>query len=294
MAFNGKYTTFVGVVDAAFRDSGLDFIDYEAAVEWTAELIGLIGTPYTLVEKVTNGINGAPSAVTVADYRAPLPGDLETFVSVRKVELNENNEIISSYPMIEATDLFHFTPSQIKSGLAASFNPTVNLDEFDPSDETFIASRNQYEIEADSVIGGVGYEYKLDAGYVYTNFDSGYVEVAYRGFPIDSDGYPLIPDDEKFRQALKFHIIYKCDWKFWRRNPSPQNKSIVNDSEQQRDFYVAAARTKSHIPSIDQMESMKNAWLRSGQKINEHSTGFNTLNKPERRRNNTSRRRGNY
>ena len=132
-------------------------------------------------------------------------------------------------------------------------------------------------------------QYKLDSGYIYTNFESGYVQVAYRGFPIDASGYPMIPDDPKVKEALKCHIIYKLDWKTWRKNPSPQNKSIVNDSEQQRNFYVAAAITKSHIPSIDKMESLKRQWLRNGQNINEHSNGFKTSNMQERRYNYNSR-----
>ena len=47
---------------------------------------------------------------------------------------------------------------------------------------------------------------------------------------------------------------------------------------------IGAAITKGRIPSIDEMESIKNNWLRSS-KI-EHSNNFNTLNQRERRYNN--------
>ena len=51
-------------------------------------------------------------------------------------------------------------------------------------------------------------------------------------------------------------------------------------------FSIGAAITKGRIPSIDEMESIKNNWLRSISKILEHSNNFNTLNQRERRYNN--------
>ncbi len=291
MAYSGKFTTYVGVVESAFRDSGLEFIDFEAATEWTAELIGLIGSPYILINKVTNGADGMPSALIVEEYKAKLPDDLEVIMGIRKVELDSNGEIASYSAMMESTDIFHHTKSNIRTAATSAFNPVVNIVEFEPQDENFIASTNQYEILNNGNVTGRPFQYKIDSGYIYTNFEDGYVEIAYKGFPIDNNGFPMIPDDEKFRQALKYHIIYKCDWRNWRINPSPQNKSIVNDSEARRDFYVGAARNKSHIPSLDKMEALKNMWLRSITNVNAHLDGFGTMNIQEQRFNNTSSRR---
>jgi len=203
MAYNGKFTTYVGVIESAFRDSGLEFIDFEAATEWTAELIGLIGSPYLLIDKVTNGLDGMPSALNVIDYRAQLPTDLEMLIGIRKVNLDSDNNIASYNEMIESSDIFHYTPVQISSTTSTVFNPTIKVDQFNPQTEDFIASRNEYEITNDSSASNGAYQYKIDSGYIYTNFPTGYVEIAYKGFPIDNNGYPMIPDDEKFRQALK-------------------------------------------------------------------------------------------
>ena len=60
----------------------------------------------------------------------------------------------------------------------------------------------------------------------------------------------------------------------YRKNASPQNAAILNRSERERDWYVGAAITKGRIPSTDEMESIKKAWLRSIPKINEHGTNF--------------------
>lgn len=290
MSYSGKHTSFVSVVESAFRDSGLDFIDYENSVEWTAELMGLIGTPHVYVEKVTDGIAGNPYGLKVENYRCKLPEDLESINSIRKIEADANGDATSYSEMIESSDIFH--PTNVLPGdqyYGSSWNPLVNVDEFNPATEDFEHTRTEHELDAMSLPSGVQYAYKLDHGYIFTNFKDGYVQISYRGFPIDNNGFPLIPDDPKFKEALKYYIIYKIDWKNWRINPSPQNKSIVNDSEQKYLFYVGAARNKSHIPSVDKMEAIKNMWLRTNPKINEHKNGFKTLNVQEQRYNQSRR-----
>lgn len=293
MSFNGKLTSFLTVVEDAYRDSGLDFIDFENAIAWTAELIGLIGTPYVYVEKTTDGLDGMPTYLTVSNYKCKLPDDLENLISIRRVNVSENGGVIGHYPMIEASGTF-FPIQDVNEGSTVVWNPLVNIDEFTPQTEDFVHTRESYELTTNNVGLGNAYEYKLDHGYVNTNFADGAIQIAYKGHPIDADGFPLIPDDEKFKNALKYHIIHKIDWRNWRQNPSPQNASIKNDSGQLRDWYVGAARNKSHIPSVDKMEAIKNMWLRSNPKVNEHSNGFNSLNKQEVRYNHNSKRTRRY
>jgi hypothetical protein len=290
MSYNGKVTSFLGVVESAFRDSGLDFIDYENAIEWTANLIGLIGTPYVYVDKVTDGIDGMPLYLTVENYRASLPEDLVVLNSIRRINVDSDSNIIGYAPMIEASNIFH--PNEtIDNASTVVWNPLVNIDEFTPQTEDFVHERVPYTLQSSNQINGNTFEYKLDHGHVFTNFKDGAIQVAYRGFPIDAQGFPLIPDDASFKEALKWFIISKIDKINWRKNPSPQNKSILNDSEMERAFYIGKARNKSHIPSVDKMEAIKKMWLRSNPKIDEHSNGFSSLNKQEVRYNNNQGRR---
>lgn len=293
MSYNGKLTSFISVVEDAYRDSGADFIDFENAIAWTVKLIGLIGTPYVYVEKVTDGIDGMPLYLTVENYRVKMPDDLILLNSVRRVSVNSNDEIIGYAPMVESSNLFHPNEEANESSTVV-WNPLVNIDEFTPSTEDFVHERNSYSLSTNDVSLGSTYEYKLDHGYIFTNFKDGSIQLSYRGYPIDADGFPLIPDDEKFKEALMWFIINKIDLRNYRLNPSPQNAAILNRSDAERAFYVAAARNKSHIPSVDKMEALKKMWLRSNPKINEHSNGFASLNKQERRYNHNSRRYGRY
>ena len=370
MAYDGRFTSIKPVIESVYRDSGAEEINFEVAIEDAAELVGLMGIPYTYIDKQTNGIDGVGAdIITVEDYRAFLPNDLAYLINMRKVTLDGNRAIAYSEEMIESNSLTHydrlenlpdpdyvypianspindfagnsfkttlagatfrvyepvkfsgtvfggvnttdtyyiksiinpteFTVSKIQNGstlvlIAATGSMTVTNQ---TSGQTLIVTETTIQDDSTLITTGgtvngerlIGnrlspYTYKINNGAIFTSFEKGFINMQYKAYPIDSEGFLMVPDDEKFRAALKYHIMYKLDFRRWRSNPaSPGLKALLNDSEQRRDFYVGAARNKAHIPSIDGMEAIKNQWLRSIPKINHHSDGFASMNKIERR-----------
>ena len=129
------------------------------------------------------------------------------------------------------------------------------------------------------------YEYKINNGYIYTNFQEGYIELAYTGFVTDEHGFPMIPDDQKFIDAIRWSLIEHIDYKKWRVGEITDK--VYNHSEQQRDWYIGAARNKASIPSIGEMEKLKNMFLRSITKTDAYSNYFKYSNVPEARYTNT-------
>lgn len=282
MAYNNKYISIRPVIESVYRDSGIDEINFETAIEDAAELIGLIGIPYTYVDKVTDGLM-APF-ITVSEYRAELPADLVYVVSMSKATIDSNSAIMALEEMLETTSLTQYsrlnTSTDSNYMLPSAVYPVNEIvdDELITEDGVVIG------YPAISVRTNT-YGYKLNNNVVFTDFESGYIVLSYKAFPTDDDGLLQIPDDEKFRVALKYHMMYKIDFRRWRAFPEkPGLKALLNDSQQQRDFYVAAARNKAHIPTVDRMEAMKNRHLTLIPKINQHRNGFNTLNNQERRR----------
>ena len=287
MAYSGRYTSIQKVVEDVFRDAGFNEVDWESAVAWTVQLMGKIGIPYQYVTKSTNGLDGNHPFICIENYRGKMPDELVNVVACRKVLFDESGNLVNTSPMIESTDLYHYTPTDNSARNTNSFSPTVNITESEIDEYGDITTEEvQYETES---LGGkaVGSSsYKIQGGIITTDFKDGYVEMVYKAYPIDVNGFPMIPDDEKYMAALQHYIIYKIDWKKWRAHPaSPGMKALVNDSEQQSDWYIAAARTKAHIPTIDGMEKLKNMWVRSIPKPNEHHTGFKSINKQEQRYN---------
>ena len=44
---------------------------------------------------------------------------------------------------------------------------------------------------------------------VHTSFSDGLLYMSYTGIPLDCDGYPLVPKDAKFNEALQYYFIYR-------------------------------------------------------------------------------------
>lgn len=283
MAYNTKFKSIKSVIEDAYRDSNSDTIDYEAAVADAVEMIGLIGIPYAYIEKHTNGIDSP--VIEVSNYRAVLPYDLKSLKSMRKVTLDEDNQVIRSEQMIETPDIYHQTPRLNSSGINY-VEPTASgvIASLDEDDNLTTEQGEIVGVKAVSYIG-VPYKYKVDNNIVFTNFKDGYIDIAYLGYPTDEFGMIMIPDDEKFSHAVKCYIIYKLDYRKWRVFPEkPGLKALLNVSEQNYYAAVSAARNKGHIPTVDQMESLKNQWLRSNYDINAHANGFRTMHDIQRRK----------
>lgn len=134
------------------------------------------------------------------------------------------------------------------------------------------------------------YQYKIDNGYIYTNFETGFLELSYKGFVTDDHGFPMIPDDPKWIEAVRWSIIEFLDYKKWR--VAEITDKVYQKSEQEKLFYIAAARSKADIPSLGKMESIKNMFLRSIIHVNEYSNYFKNSNIGERRYTQNSINRG--
>ena len=334
MAYDGNFTSIKPIIESVYRDSGIEEINFETALEDAGELIGLLGVPYTYIDKNTNSDDGISEAydtlvslqntypdgkdglflvksnnhlytwsssldawadnglyvpqsplLVVVNYRAYLPPDLVYVISMRRVEVDSNNKITSSSEMVENPSMFFYDKVLNNSSGTNWVRPTSDHPLNTVEDDELTTENGVVVGQSQLPYNTMSHGYRINNGVIFTDFESGYIELAYKAYPVDSDGFLLVPDDEKLRVAIKYHLIYKIDYRNWRVNPaSPGMKALLNDSEQKRDFYVGAARNKAHIPTIDKMESIKNRWISLIPRINEHRNGFATLNNQERRR----------
>ena len=46
------------------------------------------------------------------------------------------------------------------------------------------------------------YTYLITPNYIKTNAETGYIMLAYQAVPTDAEGYPLIPDNQSFIEAI--------------------------------------------------------------------------------------------
>lgn len=121
--------------------------------------------------------------------------------------------------------------------------------------------------------------YYVNNNYIFTNFDEGSVEIAYTAFLTDGNGYPTIPDDERFVRALVAYCESKIGRKLFLQDKLSKDKYQM--LEQDWLFYVNSAKTQAHNPNVDAAESLKNQMTRLISFEHHHASGFNYRNTPE-------------
>ena len=99
--------------------------------------------------------------------------------------------------------------------------------------------------------------------------------IAYSAVPTDSDGYPLIPDDQSFMEALYWYITMKLLYPEWKQGSI--RDAIYYDARRSWNYYCKQAYGNALMPNKDQMESIKNTWLRLVPEIDEHANFYSTL-----------------
>jgi|688.fasta_scaffold52678_6 hypothetical protein len=272
MALNGKLVSSKEAVYRAIRDADLKAQDFNLGtmLEWAGEALDLIGCPYSLVHKL--------ACIDIVDNRGVLPCDLH---EIRQMSTLLPNGI--QMQMRVANGTFH--PIFIKQGGEIGYvdnqtpittdsngNPVFNIYNYD-----IALNRNTV---AGSYPGFADITYTVNDNYIYTSFkDGAKVLISYWAFPVDDDGFPLIPDNEKFKSYVTWHLLMKTYYRQWIKGKV--SDSVFRHSETERAFYAGAATTSGLMPTIDTMESWKGQYMHLIPRLNEHNTMFSTLGNQE-------------
>lgn len=121
--------------------------------------------------------------------------------------------------------------------------------------------------------------FKTQGQILYTSFKEGEIEVSYKAIPIDKDGYPLLIDNSIFLKALEAYIKKEVFTILFDMNKI--QGAVLQNTQQQYAWLAGQMRSEFSIPSISEMESIKNSWCTLIQRTNEFNTGFDSLNNQE-------------
>jgi len=238
------------VLENVYRDYGFDNLDWIHCVEWIGECLDLIGAPKTYIEKSTDGNEplNHPNRIEIVEGRGVLPCDIHSLVQAFKCS---------------------------GGGLQAMRVST----------DTTLASYNCL----DSVDAGRDSEltYKLNNNHIHTSFDDGHVVMVYLANPTDERGYPMIPDNIKFIKACQAYVGDKMLFKKEVQGHSVSSR-VVTKIEQDVSWYISAADSAARMPTMDEMESWKNMFLKLIPEINNHAGAFRANGKQEKRFNATN------
>jgi len=291
-----KTTSVKRVIAKVFTDLDLKEGDHRITdmIEWCAEGLLKIGAFPSFINKVA-GKDGNPF-LEVFDYQAKLPND---FHSIIQVSFSEN-VTGPYYPMIYGTGSFEVGKtvnevSSISNAFPESSYVTLAMSLYSLDYDAALLKLNVEPNVRDTLTvmlnrmypsNGIGmeteaynydgtYKYFINNNYIKTNIRNGYIMLAYQAIPTDNDGYPMIPDDVDFIEALYWYVTMKLlypEWKLGR-----VRDEVYYDARRSWNFTCKKAYGNAMMPNIDQLESIKNQWLRLIPEIHEHANGFSTL-----------------
>ena len=119
----------------------------------------------------------------------------------------------------------------------------------------------------------------IKSNFIFTKSKEGTVEVAYRAFETDDNGFPMIPDNDRVVKAVESYLVERIDHKLWRKGELADK--VYKHSEQEWLWYVSSAQTALMTPDYAQMEAIKDNWIRLIPKLYQYSGGFKYINIPE-------------
>lgn len=114
--------------------------------------------------------------------------------------------------------------------------------------------------------------YKIQGNVIFTSMKEGTIEIAYNAFAIDSDGYPLIPDNSAFIRALELYIKKQCFTVLF--DLGQINQAVYHNVCQEYAWAVGAAQSDLIRPTIDQMQAITNSLNTLIWRTTEHNNGF--------------------
>jgi len=294
-----KYTSVKRVLSKVFTDLDLKEGTHRISdwVEWCGEALEKIGAFPQFVNKVA-GKNGLP-LLEISNYQAALPFDFHRLVQLAYAP-QENGPY---YDMRSATGSFDreindpTVSSSTDVELIASTNSLVTL-AMSMYDETYLEALNRINTEpaTRSLLSGLltsstvtapgsalsntdDYTYIITGNWIKCNVETGYLMLAYQAIPTDAEGYPLVPDSQSFLDALYWYVTMKLLYPQWAAGQV--RDAVYYDAKRSWNYYCKQAYGDAMMPDPDQMESVKNSWLRLIPNINQHSEFYSTVGEQE-------------
>ena len=216
------------------RHPMLQDIPFETAIEYAVDFISLIGAPALYDEKT--------AIVPVRDWRGPLPCDFVNMIQVR-MACFQTAPCWCGIPVPQAM------PTYRKS--EHSFH---------------MSKRKPHELLTGELT------YKIQGMVIFTSTKDIDVEIAYRAFATDEEGYPLLPDNPSFLRGLESYI--KLKWFTIKFDEGKLSLPVLQNAQQDYAWAVGDAQNEFGRLSLDDAETLSNVFKMLVPRNNAHQTAF--------------------
>lgn len=107
--------------------------------------------------------------------------------------------------------------------------------------------------------------YQVEMGYITTSFKNGWIRVHCHTWALDDDGFPLVPDNENYKEALYYYVLHKMFGAGYTNaiyNTPQAVSGAIQMCQQMWDMYMRRAVNEIFYPSPDEMETITNNTIR--------------------------------
>ena len=267
-----KYVSSSTIISKVIRDLGVTDINKSDMIEWIGEAIQAIGTNGMKEESVmfleiANHVADLPSEVSevvkvyrnhkydIGDCVLPLEAAVEDEHPVEIHDVTCGCDIIPDEDLPRWTRRFERRWEYLDWDVSP-----LRTNRFTPIalSSAILFSGITCEAINEGLSTCSGEEYQLQNGVIKTSFPTGQVAIAYRHTPLDSEGYPMIPDLYSVQAAITHYISYKLFARMWY-----QGREGMSDKMQWADreyqFYVKQAKNDTWmLYGIDEHQNMIN------------------------------------
>lgn len=224
------------ILDRIMRHPMLRDIPFETAVEYTVDFISLMGTPAIYDEKT--------AIVKIKEWKGELPCDFEHMIQVRIAPFQSCQRWTKNTPLVNSPVYRYATGS-------------FHLSDFKPN-EHFTGELT----------------YKVQGMIMYTSTRDIDVEISYRAFAVDDEGYPLLPDNPSFLRGLENYI--KLQWFTILFDMGKISQNILFNTQQEYAWAAGDAQSEFSRLDLDKAESLFNSFKTLLPRNNEHWKTFFT------------------
>lgn len=292
----------IETIIAKARRDGID-IDEPTAIEWAAEALEFIGAVTQYEEAV--------AFVEVKDFRAAMPPGLTHVIQIARnrcftaeescpatilEEVAEENDTVDFVPLdcngmpVAEYDLAYYRPYadliweyqgwQTSSFYNRCFEP-VRLSHHTFFNTIVCTEQNEaiksfYQTAPDS--------YTIQDPYFILSFQEGQIAVAYRRVKTDERGWPLIPDEVSYKEAITRYYRYKMAQRKYDEMMDNATLNYLSKAEQDYHWYVKMAGNKElMVKGIDGYQDLLDQKSYLIPRVHRYYGFFGRTNLPEDR-----------
>lgn len=230
-----RYISINRVLDSLHDHPMLTDLTLEQAVRYALRFISINGLPRMFEDRT--------AVVDIHDFRGLLPCDLISIVQVR--------DCATGVCLRSMTDSFYPNRGKFKRG--------EDRRRVDKSGEVHPHHHHglHWGIPRVPVLPHVVEQsFKTQGRVIFTSFSEGRVDIAYKGIPVDDDGFPMLIDNENYLAALEAYIKKQVfTVKF---DQGKISAGILENAKQDYAWLAGQLQSEFTIPSVSEMQTITN------------------------------------